>query len=133
MWHCFSRRRTPPAGLDPRAVPPFGPTARRGRVIRVVDGDTVWVAVRERRRLVRLTVRLHGINAPETRTRDRAEKVLGLHSKDALSRLVLDRTVRIEHKGPDKYGRCLALLYVDGVDVSRRMLDQGLAEPYLTS
>ena len=134
MMRCCRGGRIPSLadGLDPRSVPVLGPTAAWGRVVRVVDGDTVWVAVRERRRLVRLTVRLHGIDAPETRTRDAAEKVLGLQSKAELSSMVLDRLVGIEHKGLDKYGRCLAVLYLEGVDVSARMLERKLARPYLT-
>ena len=53
------------------------------KIDRVVDGDTVDVtldlgfSIRYQAR-----VRLLGINAPESRTRDKAEKALGLAAKD---------------------------------------------------
>lgn len=61
---------------DPR--PPTG-IASDCQITKVIDGDTVEVEVRRTFR-----VRLLDCWAPETRTRDAAEKVAGLASKDFL-------------------------------------------------
>ena len=59
------------------------------QVLRVVDGDTVDVLIdcgfstfRKER------VRLYGINAPESRTRDKEEKKKGLAAKERLDQLI---------------------------------------------
>ena len=59
------------------------------QVLRVVDGDTVDVLIdcgfstfRKER------VRLYGINAPESRTRDKEEKKRGLAAKERLDQLI---------------------------------------------
>ena len=61
----------------------------KAKLVRVIDGDTidvdidlgfdVW--------LKRQRVRLAGIDAPESRTRNKAEKVLGLAAKARLTEL----------------------------------------------
>ena len=86
---------------------------------RVVDGDTVdamidlgfGVHVKKR-------IRLAGINAPESRTRDKQEKILGLAAKDRL-KVMLDSTdnnFELESQELGKYGRVLGRLYVDKLD-----------------
>jgi micrococcal nuclease len=87
-------------------------------VTRVVDGDTVdarvdlgfGISFTER-------FRLSGINAPETRTRDKTEKVAGLRSKDFLERALgmgfirrPQMMVRTSKDRKGKYGRYLAEL-----------------------
>jgi len=89
----------------------------RAIVLRVVDGDTVDVDIdlgfgiwmkRER-------VRMMGIDTPESRTRDKVEKVFGLAAKERLRELlpVGSTTVlktEIDKKGEDakgKFGRIL--------------------------
>jgi micrococcal nuclease len=61
----------------------------KAKLVRVIDGDTidvdidlgfdVW--------LKRQRIRLAGIDAPESRTRNKAEKVLGLAAKARLTEL----------------------------------------------
>ena len=94
----------------------------RATVLRVVDGDTVDVDIdlgfgiwmkRER-------VRMMGIDTPESRTRDKVEKVFGLAAKERLRELlpVGSSTVlktEIDKKGEDakgKFGRILGDFYV---------------------
>ena len=95
--------------------------APENAVIRIIDGDTVEVMGKGRKPF---TVRLQGIDAPEKGQRY-AKK-----SKQALSRLVYKKIVRLEGTKRDRYGRTLARLYVDDMDVSAKMVEQGAAWVY---
>jgi len=86
---------------------------------RVVDGDTVdamidlgfGVHVKKR-------IRLAGINAPESRTRDKQEKILGLAAKDRLVAMMegADNKFELESQELGKYGRVLGKLHIDKLD-----------------
>jgi len=96
----------------------------RVEVLRVVDGDTVDVDVdlgfstwlREQR------IRLAGIDAPESRTKDDMEKLYGQLSKKFLSEILQDATVVLQSHGRGKFGRILGTLFVDGKDVNKEMV-----------
>ena len=79
---------------------------------RVVDGDTVDVNIDLGFKIVlaKQRVRLVGIDTPESRTRDLAEKKLGLQAKDLLKELTQDGFV-LESQGRGKYGRILGVLW----------------------
>ena len=82
-------------------------------------------------------VRLAGIDTPESRTSDKAEKALGLEAKEYLKSKLKDaKVVIIKTEKPDsseKYGRILGWLYVDGdtVSVNDHMIEDGYAWGYL--
>ena len=86
------------------------------QVLRVVDGDTVDVLIdcgfstfRKER------VRLYGINAPESRTRDKEEKKKGLAAKERLDQLITNTegkiVVKTELDKKGKYGRILGVIW----------------------
>ena len=86
------------------------------KVLRVVDGDTIDVLIDlgfSTHRKIR--VRLYGINTPESRTRDLAEKKLGLAAKDRLIEILdeQDNEIMLESHGVGKYGRCLGELFYE--------------------
>ena len=57
------------------------------KIVYVVDGDTVDIEIDLGFNLTKKErVRLAGIDTPESRTRDLAEKELGLRAKDYLSK-----------------------------------------------
>lgn len=91
-------------------------------VTHVSDGDTVWV--RPVRGGARVPVRLLDIDAPEICQRS------GPQARDALARQVLRRTVTVEERGRDDYGRVLARLHRSGQDVGQRMVAEGHAWSY---
>ena len=86
---------------------------------RVVDGDTIdamidlgfGVKVKKR-------IRLAGINAPESRTRDKQEKILGLAAKDRLKTIMdgADNYFELESQELGKYGRVIGRLHVNKLD-----------------
>jgi micrococcal nuclease len=82
-------------------------------------------------------VRLAGIDTPESRTADKAEKVLGLEAKEYLkykfkdAKSIVIKTEKMDSS--EKYGRILGWIFVDGQDVSvnQQMINDGYAWGYL--
>jgi micrococcal nuclease len=96
----------------------------------IVDGDTIDVLIASR-------VRLAGIDTPESRTKDLAEKKLGLESKEYLKYKLKDaKSVKIKTEKMDsseKYGRILGWIFVDDqtVSINEQMIKDGYAWGYL--
>jgi len=108
------------------------------KVTNVVDGDTIDVEIDLGFDIsFNSRVRLAGIDTPESRTSDKAEKVLGLESKEYLKSKIKDaKSVVIKTEKMDsseKYGRILGWIYLDGSDVSvnEQMISQGYAWGYM--
>lgn len=92
-------------------------SAEAGRVVEgivraVYDGDTILLLTR---RDSRLKVRLYGIDAPETRKRDRPGQFYGNTAKRALMYKVMGRRVTAEIVDIDRYKRAVAVIrYSEG-------------------
>ena len=99
---------------------------------RVVDGDTVDVTLDLGFdvKLHKQRVRLHGIDTPESRTRNLEEKKLGLAAKERLKELCVGR-FKVKSLGKGKYGRVLGIPYTeDGQDICQLLIDEGHAVEY---
>ena len=99
---------------------------------RVVDGDTVDVTLDLGFdvKLHKQRVRLHGIDTPESRTRNLAEKKLGLAAKERLKELCVGR-FKVKSLGKGKYGRVLGIPYTeDGQDICQLLIAEGHAVEY---
>ena len=84
------------------------------KVLRVIDGDTVDAMVDLGFSVHRkIRIRMYGIYTPESRTRDLADKELGLQAKARLKEIVESNEDNIVLKsyGVGKYGRCLGELF----------------------
>lgn len=109
---------------------------------RIVDGDTVDVDIDLGfdSWLHNQRIRISGIDAPETRTRDLTEKAAGLESKAFVESVLPLESKQVlvckEYSSTGKYGRILGTFKLyDGVkdawsDLSTIMLEQGYADPY---
>ena len=104
----------------------------------VVDGDTIDVIIDLGFDILFASrVRLAGIDTPESRTIDKAEKALGLEAKEYLKKALKDaKAVVIKTEKMDsseKYGRILGWVYVDGntVSLNDMMINDGYAWGYL--
>ena len=89
----------------------------------VIDGDTIGVTTFGR-------VRLLGIDAPETSHGLDTAAPFGNEARDKLSRLILNRWIRLESEGPtrDIYNRHLAYaLTEDGQCINTVLVREGLA------
>jgi micrococcal nuclease len=111
----------------------------RVHVLRVVDGDTVDVDIdlgfgiwlRNER------VRIMGIDTPESRTRDKVEKIFGLAAKYKLKELLGKTAIlktQVNKDGEDmkgKFGRVLGdFVAPDGRMVTEIMIEEGYCVPY---
>ena len=104
------------------------------KLVKVVDGDTVDAIIDLGFNIhVTKRIRLYGIDAPESRTRDKEEKVRGLAAKARLKEL-LDKKQKmyIESFGEGKFGRLLAKIFVGEaqVDVIDLMIAEGHGKAY---
>tara|TARA_Y100001954_G_C15448728_1_gene425243 strand:- start:79 stop:408 length:330 start_codon:yes stop_codon:yes gene_type:complete len=86
------------------------------------DGDTCTTTTGER-------VRLACIDAPELRGK-RAEPVPAKAARDYLRSLVVGEKVRIRRITEDRYGRTVAELFVDEVNVGQELVRSGYGEIY---
>ena len=113
----------------------------RGKLERVVDGDTIdalidvgfdiWVKKR---------IRYKGIDTWESRTRDLAEKKLGLAAK-ARNKELLEKVssksgyFRLKSYGVGKYGRVLGELFIQDAEgnqysINEKLINEGHAYVY---
>ncbi|MCR4312013.1 MAG: thermonuclease family protein [Candidatus Uhrbacteria bacterium] len=102
-----------------------------GAVIRVVDGDTVVVAQGDDD----VTVRIIGINTPETVDPRRAVECFGQEASDAAKTLLEGQVVTLVSDATqgdvDKYDRLLRYVeLVDGTDVGLHLISQGYGYEY---
>ena len=104
----------------------------------IVDGDTIDVLIDLGFDILFASrVRLAGIDTPESRTKDLAEKKLGLESKEYLKYKLKDaKSVKIKTEKMDsseKYGRILGWLFIDDQEISinEQMISEGYAWVYL--
>ena len=67
---------------------------------------------------------MHGIDAPEM------GQPFGRVARDRLRALVMGKAVAVEYRGQDRYGRSVVRLEIDGDDVGRRLVAEGLAWHY---
>ena len=92
-------------------APPFEAT-----VVAVYDGDTITVRTTET-----IKIRLDGIDAPEMK------QPHGQASKQALSALVFGKVITVKPKSKDRYGRTIARVEADGIEINLQMVATGNA------
>ncbi|MCR6591200.1 thermonuclease (Snase-like) [Campylobacter insulaenigrae] len=92
----------------------------QAKVVEVIDGDTIRVVVNNKEQ----KVRLFGIDAPEK------NQAYGQISKKFLNAIVLNKEVTLSIKDEDKYGRILAIVYLNDKDINQIMVKNGYAWAY---
>jgi len=99
-------------------------TPAAARTVLLVDDDTI--------KIDGVTIRLLDIDTPESfRSRRECELVLALKAKERLRQLLDGGPVTYAPTGFDRYRRTLARVYAGNVDVSRKLLDECHALPYV--
>ena len=107
----------------------------KAEVDRVVDGDTVDVFLDLSFGVYRkVRLRANGIDTPESRTRNKPEKVLGLAAKKRMKELC-SKDIYIESLNGgklDKYGRLLANMFTSDsrLDICKTLIEEGHAIKY---
>jgi endonuclease YncB( thermonuclease family) len=95
--------------------------------IRAIDGDTIEIDGE--------TIRILNIDTPEIRhAQCDAERRLGQVAKQRMARLLRAGRIGIRRgdggRMTDKYGRTLAVVDIDGVDIGEQLIAEGLARPW---
>lgn len=90
------------------------------KVISVLDGDTILVLQEGKTAKVRLA----NIDAPEK------AQPFGKQARLSLRELVYQKQVQIDGRAVDQYGRIVALVTSEGLDVNREQLKRGMAWEY---
>ncbi len=100
-----------------------------GRVVKVVDGDTIHVQVGSAREKVRYI----GIDTPETKDPRKPVQCFGQKASDLNAQLVGGERVRLvrDVRARDRYGRLLAYVYRvrDDLFVNAELVRRGYAQP----
>lgn len=94
------------------------------KVIKVIDGDTIWVKSDNKH----IKIRLSYIDAPELK------QTHGIRSRDFLINLILDKNVQINTSKKDRYNRHLGEIYIfnekESIFVNAKMIKSGNAWVY---
>lgn len=101
------------------------------KVISVYDGDTFKISFKDEF-MTNPSVRIRGIDTPELgwRANCKSEGDSSINAKKFLSMLILDKEVKLDNIGRDKYGRILADVFIGNIDVGKTLIDKGFAKPY---
>jgi len=88
---------------------------------KVIDGDTVYLLDNNKKKY---KVRLHAIDTPEK------GQIYFLRAKEALFKLISNKSLTLEKINYDKYGRVVGIIYADNENVNYQMIQQGHAWCY---
>ena len=106
----------------------------KATVTRVIDGDTIDVDIHLGFDVVlsKQRIRLYGIDTPESRTRNKEEKIRGLISKDYVKdNCYVGSTIRLQSKERGKFGRILGEIWYGGKhNVNQLLVDNHHAVRY---
>ncbi len=112
-------------------------TYRVKSINRIVDGDTIDVTIDLGFSInINQRIRVAGIDSPEKRTRDAAEKALGVDATEWMTKHLEDASDLIIKTAVEgsmgKYGRVLGWLFVGNSEVSlnEKMIAEGFAWRY---
>jgi endonuclease YncB( thermonuclease family) len=112
-------------GISPSIFETLAPFSLAGiegeaKVLRVIDGDTIVLEDKTK-------LRLSGIDCPEKGERWWDE------GKLLAEEMLVGKPIKYLPHGPDKYGRTLATVFVDGNDFGLLLVKKGLAKCYENS
>ena len=91
----------------------------------IIDGDTVNIGNNK--------IRLHGIDAPETKqkcTKNNVEWNCGIQSTKFLEKLIGNEQIQCVTSGKDRYKRHIGICYKNNIDLNAKMVINGWAIAY---
>lgn len=120
------------------------------KVLDVYDGDTITITVKVDGEYFRTNCRLNGLDSPELKSHDEEEKKAARMSRKHLMFLLtkekigvdvsrseiqkicgeINSIVNVKCLDFDKYGRLLVDIWVGGIHINQKMIEDGFAGPY---
>lgn len=119
--------------IEYKDTTPFIPPVSEGKVIKVYDGDTITIASKmpwKDSPYYRFSVRLNGIDCPEIRGKSENEKKCAKMAQKMLSGNILNKIVTLKNVSLEKYGRILADVYLNDINITKCLVDSNLAVEY---
>ena len=92
-----------------------------GKVISVADGDTITILTQGNKQV---KIRLYGIDTPEK------GQEFGSRAKKFTASLVADESVRVELITTDRYGKTVAMVFLNDLNVNKEIVRSGFAWVY---
>ena len=112
-----SRKEVTQERRKPNDKPTLSNGIHQDKVVSIADGDTLTLLIDN----IQYRIRLAEIDTPEKK------QPYGTRARQALSALVFGKEVKVDVQTTDRYGRSVARVYVDGVDVCADLVKQGVA------
>lgn len=99
-------------------------------VLRVIDGDTIEVSLNNKKE----SVRLIGIDAPETVDPRITVESFGKEASDKAKEILDGKTISLESDptqgNRDKYGRLLRYIFINNLNFNKFMISEGYVHEY---
>ena len=134
LFPCLRKYRKIPKNLVFKDLSNFYPNIRKGRVIKVYDGDSITVAARipelKNNTIYKFSIRLNRLDTPELRTSNHIEKEYAIKIRDLLSERIMNKMVNIKVIKTDKYGRYLAEILYKKLNINDWLINNGYAVNY---
>ncbi len=111
----------------------FIPLMDRAKCVKVHDGDTLHLAtiLPHPYGATRFCARLLGVDTPELRSSDSAEKALAREARDIVKNRVLNKVVSVKTSQYDKFGRLLVRITTpNGEDLASLLVQEKVAVQY---
>jgi len=103
-------------------------------VVEVIDGDTIKSMIILPAPLNNVSIRIKGIDAPETggRAQCEQEKVLGEKARTRLNELLQRaKFIEVHNYSWDRYGgRIVGDVFYNGINVGTKLVEEHFARPY---
>lgn len=136
VWNSWSTNQHPPVqkpdSVQAEQPPVLGETTATASafVDKVVDGDTIHVTINNEKK----TVRLIGIDTPETVDPRKEVQCYGTEASNRLKELIDKKEVILESDTSqaevDKYGRILRYVTLNSVSINEQLVYDGFAFEY---
>lgn len=111
----------------------FIPPIKCGKVIKVYDGDTITIACKlfeNDSNFYRFSVRIDGVDTPEIKGKTSEEKEKAKIVREALTDLIMNKIVYLENVRFEKYGRILAKVIYNDINISNWLIENNYAHEY---
>lgn len=148
MGSCISRQESEHVALQTglqaatyKSTKPFVPDFTYAKVVKVIDGDTVWIAAYQNGKLNRWSARIYGIDTMELKSNDIVNKQKAMQARQYVTDLIFDKIVDVQiltgtfdtqHRRTiwDKNGRLIVNISYQGLDLASELIKLKLAYPY---
>ena len=102
------------------------------KIVHVYDGDTVHAifSLPNSSIIHKYKLRLAHIDTPELKSKNTNEIKKAKEAKKVVEDMILDKIVYLELEGEDKYGRILANIYINNLNLNQYLIKKKYALKY---